>query len=126
MSGVSLEEITKRVRQFADAREWQKFHTPRNLLLALVGEVGELAAEFQWMADEAARPELIPKEGLARIAAEVADIQIYLIRLADVLDIDIFSEVVNKLELNESRYPESLARGNSTKYTEFENPREKD
>jgi dCTP diphosphatase len=95
--------VQDRLRVFADDRDWVRFHTPRNLLLALVGEVGELAELYQWDLVEDAPPN--------RVAEEVADIAIYLLRFADVAGVDIESAVEAKIESNESRYSVHQWRG---------------
>jgi NTP pyrophosphatase (non-canonical NTP hydrolase) len=117
MPTTSLEELTRRVRQFAAERDWDQFHTPKNLAMALVAEAGELAAEFQWLtAAQSAAPEA---EQLARIRAESADVLIYLVRLAERLGFDLLAAAQHKLEANERRYPVEKVRGSSKKYTEY-------
>lgn len=112
-------DLELRIRAFAEARAWGKFHTPRNLILALVGETGELAAEFQWLGVGQDERVEISEGKLAAIGAELADVLTYLIRLADVLEIDLVEQVLAKLLLNEERYPVHLASGSSIKYTEL-------
>lgn len=105
------------MRAFAEARDWQQFHTPKNLAMALGGEVGELLAELQWL-DDAAVAEGLASEGLReRLSDEAADVLLYLIRLADVCGINLVEAAQAKVERNESRYPEDLARGTAAKYT---------
>lgn len=102
-----LAELRERLRRFAEERDWVRFHTPRNLALALAGEVGELAAELQWLTDEeAAAPS---SEATARIADELADVLIYLVRLADVMDVDLVAAANAKTERNAARFPPSPA-----------------
>lgn len=99
-----FEELTELLRQFASARDWEKFHTPKNLAMAVAGEAGELVAEFQWLtATESERSSLSPEQ-LKAIGLEIADVQIYLIRLADVLDIKIPDLVREKVSINENRF----------------------
>ena len=100
-----LEEIRDRLREFAAARDWEPFHTPRNLALALCGEAGELAAELQWVPDEGIAEHLLDPAAVARLADEVADVMIYLIRFADVSGIDVLPAVRAKIERNETRFP---------------------
>ena len=107
------------LREFADRRDWQQFHSPRNLVLALVGEVGELAAEFQWIAD-ADESRLNVPETKSAIGAEMADVLSYLLRLSDVLCIDLEEAVVTKISQNELRYPVESSRGSARKYTAYE------
>lgn len=102
--------VQQRLRRFAAARDWEKFHNPKNLAMALVVEASEVAEIFQWLtADEAA---LAPAdaERWARIADEIADVAIYLVRLADIADIDLASAVEDKITRNEQRFPPSLER----------------
>jgi NTP pyrophosphatase (non-canonical NTP hydrolase) len=117
MSANALDELTQRVRRFAADRDWDQFHTPKNLAMALVAEAGELAAEFQWLtAAQSAAP---TPEQLARIRAESADVLIYLVRLAQVLGFDLAAAGEAKLAANERRYPVEKARGSAKKYTEY-------
>ncbi len=117
MTPTSLDDLTQRVRRFAAEREWDQFHTPKNLAMALVAEAGELAAEFQWLtAAQSAAPS--PQQ-LERIHAEAADVLIYLVRLADRLGFDLLAAAGAKLEENARRYPVEKARGSSKKYTEY-------
>ena len=113
----SLRDLTRRLRQFAADRDWEQFHTPKNLATALVAEAGELAAEFQWLtAAQSAAPD--PTQ-LERIRAEAADVLIYLVRLADKLEFDLLAAAVDKIDANETRYPANQVRGSSKKYTEY-------
>jgi len=90
--------VQQELRRFAHARGWEQFHTPRSLLLALVAEIGELAELYQWARDGHEAPP-------DRVAEEVADVVIYLLRFSDVVGVDIESAVASKLELNERRFP---------------------
>ena len=99
-----IKELTDEVRSFADARDWYKFHTPKNLAMALAGEAGELLAEFQWLTPEESSVGSLSADQKKAIELEIADVQIYLLRLADVLDIDIASVVREKIQINESRF----------------------
>lgn len=100
-----FEGLTDEIRKFARARDWEQFHTSKNLAMAIAGEAGELSAEFQWLSpDQSERTSLSPDK-LKSIALEIADVQIYLLRLADVLSIDIPEFVREKLATNESRFP---------------------
>lgn len=112
-----LPALARRLREFAAERDWEQFHSPKNLAMALVGEAGELAAEFQWMTEEQSKaPD--PAQ-LERIRAEVADVLIYLVRLSDKLGVDLIAAAHEKMELNASRYPVDKARGSSKKYNEY-------
>lgn len=99
-----FEELKGVLRDFAAKRDWERFHTPKNLAMAVAGEAGELVAEFQWLTDNESDASSLPTEKLEAIALEIADVQIYLIRLADVLGIDIPTVVCKKVEINESRF----------------------
>lgn len=114
------DHLVEAIRAFAVARDWEQFHSPKNLALALVGEVGELCAELQWL--EASDLD----EGLAegaelrvRLSSELADVFIYLVRLADVCAIDLLDAASDKLDLNEQRYPVDFARGSASKYSQL-------
>jgi NTP pyrophosphatase (non-canonical NTP hydrolase) len=112
-----ISELAQRLRQFAADRDWDQFHSPKNLAMALVAEAGELAAEFQWLTEAQSRT---PKaEELARIRAEAADVLNYLVRLADKLDIDLIAAAHQKIEDNERRYPVDKVRGSARKYKEY-------
>jgi NTP pyrophosphatase (non-canonical NTP hydrolase) len=109
--------LARRLRQFAEEREWEQFHSPKNLAMALVGEAGELAAEFQWMTEEQSKaPD--PAQ-LARIRAELADVLNYLVRLSDKLGIDLIAAAHEKIDVNAARYPVEKVRGSSKKYNEY-------
>lgn len=98
-----LQALTRAVVDFSVRRGWGSFHNPKNLLLAVVGEVGELAAELQWLTEEEAQ-NLTPEQH-QRVAAEIADVQIYLLQLCNSLGIDVGEAVVEKMAVNEERWP---------------------
>jgi dCTP diphosphatase len=99
-----IDQLKAEIRAFADARDWERFHTPKNLSMAVAGEAGELVAEFQWLtAEESERSEL-SADKLSDIELEIADVAIYLLRLADVLDVDLASVIRKKLAINEGRF----------------------
>lgn len=102
-----FDELTMRVRDFAANRLWEKFHTPKNLAMAIAGESGELVAEFQWLAPDESHASELSSEKFEAIAMEIADIQIYLLRLADVMRLDIPTAVHRKIEINELRFPKA-------------------
>jgi len=97
-------DLAKVLRDFAAARNWGPFHTPKNLAMALSGEAGELVAEFQWLTPEESVTDSLSADKREAIALEIADVQIYLIRLADELDIDIPEAVCRKIAINETRF----------------------
>ena len=116
----SVVELTALVRSFAENRDWQQFHTARNLVLALVGETGELAAEFQWISDDDIVSALQDAEKREAVGSELADVFIYLLRLADVTGINLAEELKKKIAINEKRYPVDKAKGSAAKYTAYE------
>jgi hypothetical protein len=116
----SVAELTTFVRSFADSRDWQQFHTARNLVLALVGEAGELAAEFQWIGDDNIVSALQDADKREAVGSELADVFIYLLRLSDVIGIDLAEELKKKIAINEERYPADRAKGSAAKYTAYE------
>ena len=115
---MSLNEIKLRLREFAEARDWDQFHSPKNLSMALSAEVAEILEYFQWLTEKQSKS--LPQNKLDEVEKELADTLIYLIRLADKLNIDLLAAVKSKIELNEQRYPVDKAKGNSKKYTEFD------
>ncbi|MGC1213776.1 MAG: nucleotide pyrophosphohydrolase [Micromonospora sp.] len=110
-----MTDLTARVRAFAEEREWQQFHTPKNLTMALAGEVGELLAEFQWLTPEQAAAVMDDPTAGARVRAEIGDVMIYLTRLADVLGIELEEAALAKLEEVAVRYPIDQAKGSAAK-----------
>ena len=113
--GDRLDGLTAELRRFADERDWGQFHTPKNLVMALVGEVGELIEHFQWLTPEESQDVVTDPTGAARIAEELADVLIYLVRLADVLGLDLLDAARAKLEANARRYPADRVRGSADK-----------
>lgn len=100
-----LNDLTERMRQFTDARDWERFHDPKSLILALVGEVGELSELFQWLPADAAIT-LAREEPLrTRVSEELSDVLLYLIRLADVLGVSLGEAAADKLSSSEERFP---------------------
>lgn len=118
MTDCPFENIRQQVEAFADERDWDQFHTPKNLAMALSVEVAELVEHFQWL--ENGNKESLDKQQLAEIADEVADVQVYLIRLADKLGINIPAAVDGKMIKNAAKYPADQARGKSDKYTAYQ------
>jgi NTP pyrophosphatase (non-canonical NTP hydrolase) len=104
-------ELAARLRTFAAVREWERFHTPKNLAMALSGEVGELLAELQWLTPEESQAVMTDAEAGARVRSEMADVFIYLTRLADVLGVDLLKAAHAKLDEGERRYDAETYRG---------------
>lgn len=113
----TLQDLARQLDQFAKARDWQQFHSPKNLASALIVEAGELLEHFQWMTDEQSR-DLRPEQRDA-VAAEAADVLLYLIQFTSALGIDPVAAAESKLKLNDLKYPVDRARGSSKKYDEL-------
>ena len=113
----SLQTLATRLAEFVDARDWDQFHNPKNLAMALTAEAGELLEHFQWLrADEA---ETLSQAQREAVALEMADILMFLVRLADKLGVDLLDAAGRKLELNRQKYPVEKARGRATKYDQL-------
>ncbi len=113
---MNIEEIQKKLRIFAKKRDWDQFHSPKNLAMALSAEAAELLEIFQWLTEEQSRDIVKSQKDLELIKEEIADIFIYLVRLADKLNIDIERSVLEKIKLNEKKYPVELSKSNAKKY----------
>lgn len=107
MRDFDVDAVAQRLREFAAARDWEQFHSPKNLTTAIVVEAAELAEIFQWRTLEESEPGALDAETRARIADEVADVLIYLTRLADLVGIDPADAVDRKIAVNEERFPRS-------------------
>ena len=114
----SVEDIQQRLAEFAAERDWDQFHAPKNLVMALVGEVGELVEHFQWLSD--ADSALLNDDTREDVALEMADVFIYLLRLATKLDIDLIEVANRKTQINEQRYPVDKVRGSARRAEEYE------
>jgi dCTP diphosphatase len=112
-----LDQLKTRLRQFAEERDWDQFHSPKNLSMALIAEAAELVEHFQWLT-EAQSASLSPDK-LEKVEEELADILIYLVRAADKLGINLIEAAKNKIEVNEQKYPADKAKGSAKKYTEY-------
>ncbi|KAF0192702.1 MAG: MazG nucleotide pyrophosphohydrolase [Gammaproteobacteria bacterium] len=110
-------DLESRLREFADARDWGGFHSPKNLSMALIVEAAELVEHFQWLTEEQSASLAADKR--REIGHELADILIYLVRIADRMDIDLPQAVDEKIRINESRYPADQVRGQSKKYSDY-------
>ena len=113
-----LEELKSQLQDFADARDWDQFHSPKNLSMALSVEASELVECFQWLT-EAQSQNLTPEQKQA-VVDEIADVQVYLLRLATKLDINILDAVEQKMLKNEAKYPAELVKGSAKKYTAYQ------
>jgi dCTP diphosphatase len=114
---VDVSGLAAALEAFARERDWEQFHSPKNLVMALTGEVGELAEVFQWLTEEQSRQVPHDAELIARAREELADVLFYLTRLATVLGIDIDDAARSKLAINAAKYPADRSRGSSRKYT---------
>ena len=117
--GATLEALTARIRAFSDARDWEQFHAPKNLAMALAAEAGELMEHFLWCESEASRVLCENPEKRDAVAEELADVLIYALRFADVAGIDSAEAILAKLRRNEERYPVEKAKGSAAKYDEL-------
>lgn len=109
--------LQKKLTEFANERDWGEYHTPKNLAMALAGEAGELLAEFQWLS--AAQSGALTAQQLLAVKHEMADVLLYLLRLADKLDVNLEQAAYEKIALNAEKYPIALAKGNALKYNQL-------
>ena len=114
----SLEQLRRQLAEFADKRDWQQFHSPKNLCMALIAETAELVEIFQWVTEEQSWQLNADKK--RDVSLELADILIYLIRTADQLDIDLIASARNKIKINEQRYPVDKVRGKAMRAEEYD------
>lgn len=117
MSTHRFEDLRQRLAVFAAERDWGQFHSPKNLAMALAAEAGELLEHFQWLTEE--QSAALPEAERQAVALELADIQLYLVRLADRLGVDLVSAAHRKIDLNAEKYPADRSRGHARKYTEL-------
>jgi NTP pyrophosphatase (non-canonical NTP hydrolase) len=114
---MSIEEITQKIRDFRDARDWAQFHNPKDMAIAISIEASELLEHFLWKTPEESEERLNNKRG--EIQDEIADIAIYLFELSDNLGIDLIDAMDQKIQKNDEKYPAEKARGSHAKYTEL-------
>lgn len=114
----ALRALQQRLAAFAAARDWEQFHSPKNLAMALSVEAAELVEEFQWLTE--AESKALDAERHERVRLELADVFIYLLRIADRLDVDLLRAADDKMALNERKYPADRVRGDARKYTEYD------
>jgi dCTP diphosphatase len=113
----SLESLTLKLREFAVKRDWEQFHSPKNLAMALAGEAGELLEHFQWLTEQQSMEIDAGKKQL--VSHEMADILIYLLRLGERLDIDVIEAVHEKMAINEKRFPVDKVKGDARRGVEY-------
>ena len=118
MSNDRLTRLSERLKAFAVARDWEQFHSPKNLSMALAGEAGELLEHFQWLSEEQSGQ--LDEAKLDAVALEMADILIYLLRLAERLDVDLLEAADRKVDANERRYPADRVRGDARRADEYD------
>ncbi len=112
-----IKKLTEELRKFAKDRDWEQFHSPKNLSMALSVEAGELVEKFQWLTEQQSF-ELTEKKK-QEVEEEIGDILIYLVRIADQLNVDLIQAATEKLKQNAEKYPIEKAKGKADKYTEF-------
>ena len=113
----SLEDLRNAISTFIAERDWEQFHSPKNLAMALSVESSEIVEHLQWLTEEQSKN--LPPEKLAEVREEIGDVMIYLTELADKLDIDPVEAAEAKLEINRHKYPTELVKGKASKYTEY-------
>ncbi len=114
---IAFQDLRDKLREFSRARDWDQFHTPRNLATALAVEAAELLEHFQWLRDEESTS--LQPEVREAVSLEAADVLLYLVRLADKLDLDLIALAQRKIDINAEKYPIALAKGNARKYTDL-------
>jgi dCTP diphosphatase len=113
-----MENLKGTIRQFVRERDWEQFHSPKNLAMALSVEVSEIVEHFQWLTQEQSRN--LPPEKLREVAQEIGDVMIYLVELSDQMGVDPIKAASEKVSTNSSKYPADLVRGRAAKYTEYQ------
>jgi dCTP diphosphatase len=113
-----VEDLRADIRTFIEERDWEQFHSPKNLAMALSVEVAEVVEQFQWLTEAQSRN--LPPEKLAEVRQEIGDVMIYLTELADKLGIDPVAAAKAKVEINGKKYPADLVKGKASKYTEYQ------
>jgi dCTP diphosphatase len=113
----SVDDLRNAIRVFIGASDWEQFHSPKNLAMALSVEVSEIVENFQWLTEEEGRN--LPPEKLAKIREEIGDVMIYLTEFADKLAIDPVEAAKSKMTINGQKYPVELVKGKASKYTEY-------
>jgi NTP pyrophosphatase (non-canonical NTP hydrolase) len=108
-----FEQLKDRLREFAKARDWEQFHSPKNLAMALIVEAGELVEHFQWLTEQ--ESQTLKPDKLREVEDEIADVLLYLVRLSDRLGVDIKSAAYRKIEKNKTKYPAHEVRGSAEK-----------
>lgn len=113
----SLQDLRIRINSFVSERDWAQFHTPKNLAMAMIVEAAELVEHFQW--DTPADSQHLSAGKREAVAHELADTFVYLLRIAEVLEIDLIRAANEKIDLNAKKYPVDKAKGSNAKYTKY-------
>jgi len=114
----SIEQLKARVNKFVEERDWAQFHSPKNLAMAMIVEAGEVVEHFQWMTESDSKN--LDAEQKEQVGQELSDTLVYLLRIAEVCDIDLLAAANKKIDLNAKKYPVEKAKGSNAKYTEYE------
>lgn len=114
----SLNDLRARINHFVDERDWEQFHSPKNLAMAMIVEAGEVVEHFQWMTESESRA--LDAEAKQHVSHELADTFVYLLRIAEVCGIDLIEAANQKIEINAKKYPIEKCKGSNAKYTDYE------
>lgn len=114
----SLEKLSQQLAEFARKRDWEQFHSPKNLSMALIAEAAELVEHFQWLSEEESQN--LSQEKWDAVRMELADIQIYLLRIAERLEVDLVAAATEKMQINEERYPANKVKGSAKRASEYQ------
>ncbi len=114
----SIDQLSARVNQFVEARDWSQFHSPKNLAMAMIVEAGEVVEHFQWMTEQDSCH--LDDETKEKVGQELADTFVYLLRIAEVCKIDLLKATHQKIDLNAKKYPVDKVKGSNAKYTSYE------
>jgi dCTP diphosphatase len=114
----SLDQLRQRINAFVDERDWSQFHSPKNLAMAMIVEAGEVVEHFQWMTEQDSRN--LDVETKEQVGQELSDTFVYLLRIAEVCDIDLIAATNKKIDLNAKKYPVEQCKGSNAKYTDYE------
>lgn len=113
----SIDQLRQRLKSFTEKRDWKQFHSPKNLSMALCGEIGELAHHFQWLTEEQSAS--LPEDKRRLVSEELADVFLYLVMLSDSLGVDLLDVAHAKIDKNSERYPAEKSKGSATKYSDL-------
>ena len=116
---MDIQHLQDLLRRFAADRDWDQFHSPKNLAMALANEAGELLEVFQWLSEQESHAVAQNADRKRAASEELADILLYLLRIADKLDVDLEAAVGDKLKINAKKYPAERVRGNAAKYDQY-------